>query len=365
MKRVTIDKRGSVTAQLSIATQALLSEKIQAQRGEIIAAKVLERSQRYGHLEDIYGRQVEIHVGDVVVGALGQRHALHGHGGVIPETLEVGDTIHMLNLGGVMGICKTSNPMVGPPTVLEVLGSVLTFPVIDSREGVPANLNMSEMSSTPALQEQHIKDVPILVIISGTCMNAGKTLAASAAVRALKKSGMGVDAAKFTGVAARKDVLSMLDCGATKAMTFGDVGLPSTSADSAPHSAKQLLYALSHQGTNPDVIVVEMGDGLLGAYGVMEILKDPIIAQIPTLHVCCASDPVGSFGAMALFANELKKRPDIFSGPVTDNHIGCQQIREQLHTKAFNAIIHTEEFGAAVVEGVKELQKLKHQKEEV
>lgn len=356
MKRVTIDKRGSVTAQISIATQALLGDTIHARRGELIAARVMERSQRYGHLEDIHGRQVSIHVGDVVVGALGQRHALHGHGGVIPEQLAVGDTIHMLNLGGVMGICQTSNPMVGPPTVLEVLGSVLTFPVIDSREGVPANLNMSPWASTPELGAEQVHEVPPLIIISGTCMNAGKTQAASVVVRALKRAGLEVSATKLTGVAARKDVLSMLDCGASKAMTFVDVGLPSTSPTSAPGAARQLLHALSHQSPSPDVIVVEMGDGLLGAYGVMEILEDEIFSQIPALHICCASDPVGSFGAMALFESKLGKRPDLFTGPVTDNHIGCQQIREQLDTQALNAIGHAAEFGAAVLEKFEKLR---------
>ncbi len=359
MKRVTIDKRGSVTAQLSIATQALLSDTIHARRGEIIAARVLERSQRYGYLEDVHGRQVAIHVGDVVVGALGQRQALHGHGGVIPESLEVGDTIHMLNLGGVMGLCQTSNPMVGPPTVLEVLGSVLTFPVIDSREGVPANLAMSPWASVEELDARHIPNMPPLIIISGTCMNSGKTMAASAVVRSLKKAGLEVNAAKLTGVAARKDVLSMLDCGATTAMTFVDVGLPSTSPESAPGSARQLLYALGQHNPAPDVIVVEMGDGLLGSYGVMEILKDPIISKVPALHICCASDPVGSFGAMMVFERELGRRPDLFTGPVTDNHIGCEQIRTQLDVQALNAIIHASEFGDVVLGELGKLIKIK------
>lgn len=356
MRRVIIDKKGSVTASLTIATQALLSDTIHAREGEIIAARVVERSQRYGHLEDVHGRQVSVHVGDVVVGALGQRHALHGHGGVIPDELNVGDTIHMLNLGGVMGLCQTSNPMVGPPTVLEVLGSVLTFPVIDSREGVPANLNMSSWASTPQLAMEDAHNVPPLIIISGTCMNAGKTLAASAVVRAFKQAELQVSATKFTGVAARKDVLSMLDCGATQAMTFVDVGLPSTSRTSAPRSARQLLQILSNQSPRPDAIVVEMGDGLLGAYGVMEILQDPVIAAIPALHICCASDPVGSFGAMTLFEQHLGKRPDLFTGPVTDNRIGCEQITQTLDIPAINAVAQPAEFGSAVLAAFERLR---------
>lgn len=356
MKRVTIDKRGSVTASITVATQALLSDKIVAREGELIAARVVERSLRYGHLEDIHGRQVAIHEGDIVIGALGRRNALHGHGGVIPDTLEVGDTLHILNLGGVMGLCQTSNPMVGPPTVLEVLGSVLTFPVVGSREGVPANLNMSHWASTPALTQEQIDNVPPLIFISGTCMNAGKTFAACAVVRAFVQANLTVSATKFTGVAARKDVLSMLDCGASQALTFVDVGLPSTSRTTAPRSALQLLRILSEQSPKPDAIIVELGDGLLGAYGVMEILKNDIISKIPAVHICCASDPVGSFGTATLFKQELGKRPDLFTGPVTDNQIGCAQITETLGVPALNAIAHAPEFGQAVLDAFESLR---------
>lgn len=349
MKRVTIDKRGSVTAAISVATQALLSTQINSREGELIAARVTRRSQRYGSLEDVHGRQVEVYEGDVVVGALGQRHALHGHGGVIPETLAVGDTLHMLNLGGVMGICHTSNPMVGPPTELEVLGSVLTFPVVGSREGLPANLNMSPHASVTPIDAASAKKVPPLIIVSGTCMNAGKTFAACAIVRAFVQAGLKVDAAKFTGVAAKKDVMAMVDCGAARSMTFVDVGLPSTTRASAPHAAKQLLHILSTQNPAADAIIVELGDGLLGAYGVMEILEDPIFRTIPAVHVCCASDPVGTFGAMTLFEARLGKRPDMFTGPVTDNRIGCEHIEKSLKTPAFNALEHSTAFGDAVL----------------
>jgi len=41
--------------------------------------------------------------GDLIAGVLGERRALHGYSGVIPERVAPGDILHLLNLGGVIG----------------------------------------------------------------------------------------------------------------------------------------------------------------------------------------------------------------------------------------------------------------------
>ncbi len=349
MRRVHVHKRGSVTAPLQIATDALLSDQIQAKEGALIAARVLTRSERYGCLEDIHGRPVELYKGDVIVGALGQRQALHGHGGQVPEALEVGDTIHLLNLGGVMGLCHTSNPQVGPPIELEVLGAVMAFPVVGSRQGTPATLQMAPLAEAPSLSLEQCADMPPLVVISGTCMNAGKTLAACAIVRSLHDAGHTIRVGKLTGVAARKDVMAMVDCGALGALTFVDVGLPSTTAHSAPLAALKVLHALYKQAPQADVLVLELGDGLMGTYGVMEILTHPVFAALQAVHVCCASDPVGAAGAAQIFKDKLGKPPTMITGPVTDNLVGCQIIEETLNLTAINALQHPKALGDAIL----------------
>jgi hypothetical protein len=63
--------------------------------------------------------------GDVIAGTLGFRRALKGFVGIVPDSLHVGDTIHVLNLGGVLGLCVGRNPDVGSPLETEVLGAVL------------------------------------------------------------------------------------------------------------------------------------------------------------------------------------------------------------------------------------------------
>ena len=81
----------------------------------------------------------KINKGDVMAGTLGYRRALKGFVGTIPESIHVGDTIHVLNIGGVLGVCIGKNPDVGSPLEVEVLGSVLL-------DGKPANIAQNALA---------------------------------------------------------------------------------------------------------------------------------------------------------------------------------------------------------------------------
>ena len=61
---------------------------------------------------------------DLGVTKLGHRKALRGYSGHLPADLSPGDTIQLLNIGGVLGVCDSANPDVGPPFDCEVLGTV-------------------------------------------------------------------------------------------------------------------------------------------------------------------------------------------------------------------------------------------------
>ena len=57
-----------------------------------------------------------------------------------PATSRVGDTIDVLNLGGILGRCTSVNPDIGPPFQAEVLGAILAFPELGDRIGRPAHI---------------------------------------------------------------------------------------------------------------------------------------------------------------------------------------------------------------------------------
>jgi hypothetical protein len=277
----------------------------------------------YDRLELTSGRMAKINKGDVLAGTLGYRRALKGFVGTIPESIHVGDTIHVLNLGGVLGVCIGKNPDVGSPLEVEVLGSVML-------DGRPANISKNALPPREDLPE-----CPPLVVVAGTCMSAGKTGAASELVKRFAQAGTRVAAAKLSGVAALKDTLDMEDHGAFATLSFLDCGLPSTARvkDLAPY-ARAILAELAAK--KPDVIVLELGDGILGDYHVGSFFEHSDLVAATKAVVMCANDLVAAWGAQKLM-EQWKIPITVVSGPVTDNQTGTDYIVEQLKLPAANA----------------------------
>ena len=153
-------------------------------------------------------------------------------------------------------------------------------------------------------------------------------------------------AAKLTGVSLLRDTLSMTDLGAFKSLFFGDAGIVSTNEAVAVPSSKGILNALNAE--EPDCLVIELGDGILGDYGVQAILSEPELMAAGAVHVMCANDPVAAWGAVELYKSKYGKKPDILSGPATDNGVGRDFIEGKLGVKAINARLEREKLGAAV-----------------
>ena len=332
MKSVFVDKVASVAQHSDLGNKLRLSADIPCEEGVLVAARVLNNKARYNQLELTSGRMATVTQGDIIVGALGHRKALLGYSGHLPTELAVGDTIQILNIGGVLGICDSANPDVGPPFDCEVLGTVLHFPYLGERIGVPARAGAQTLDPAATFD---VKGVPV-VALAGTCMDSGKTAAACAIVSRLRHRGMHVAACKATGVSLRRDILAMQDAGAGETMIFSDLGIVTTTADNGPALTRSLLTALA--GEQPDVIVLELGDGLLGAYGVEAILSDNAIRDALTAVVLCANDPVAAWGGARILRDQFEIEPAVVTGPATDNAVGIDQISERLGLTAINAL---------------------------
>ena len=332
MKSVVVDKIASVAQHNELASELRVSPDIPCEEGVLIAVRVLNNKSRYNQLELTSGRMATVNQGDIVVGALGHRKALRGYSGHLPAELQPGDTIQLLNIGGVLGVCDSANPDVGPPFDCKVLGTVLSFPYLGERIGVPARAGSETLDDAVPLETS---GVPV-VAMAGTCMDSGKTAAACAIVGRLRHLGFNVAACKATGVSLRRDVLAMEDAGAAETMIFSDFGIVTTTEANGPALTRALLSGLA---TNrPDVIVLELGDGLLGAYGVEAILSDSGIRDALTAVVLCANDPVSAWGGAKILRNDFDIEPAVVTGPATDNDVGVQQIGERLSLPAINAL---------------------------
>jgi hypothetical protein len=273
---------------------------------------------------------LELRGGDVLAGTLGTRRALRGYAGVVPSHISVGDTIDVLNLGGILGQCTSMNPDIGPPFRAEVLGAILAFPALGDRIGRPAHIKDHSVPPADALESA----VPV-VYVAGTCMNAGKTVAATELVRGLARAGLKVAAAKLTGVSLMRDALAMVDAGAVAALTFNDVGIASTHPGITVATAKGIFNRLA--GAKPDVIVAELGDGILGEYGVQDILHDRELMDVGAAYVMAAPDPVACWGAAELMRSQFALPITVITGPATDNEVGQIYVQTGLGLPAHNA----------------------------
>lgn len=343
MRTVVVDKIASVTQACGLSHEIRISADISCEEGIIVVVEILNTKSTYNTLELTSGRMAKITRGDVVVGALGHRKALFGYSGHIPESLKPGDIVQMLNIGGVLGICDSATPDKGKPFDCKVLGAVLTFPYLGERIGVPAKAGYKALDYHAAL---NARGVPI-VALAGTCMEAGKTAAACAIIARMRHRGLAVDAFKATGVSLRRDILAFEDSGARRTMIFTDLGIVTTTAKCGPALTRTMLTEMA--SGQPDVIVFELGDGLLGTYGVEAILRDPEIKAAMTAVVLSANDPVAAWGGVKLLRERFLLEPAAVTGPATDNQVGVQIIREQMNVEAFNAISHPADLGDHII----------------
>ncbi len=319
------DKIGSATSRLGLKASVRTSDINQPPRqGDVVAVRALGESITYGNLELPSGRLAKINIGDVIFGVLGKRRALKGFVGDVPLSLSAGDHLHILNLGGVIGECKGHHSSLSDAIEVEVIGAVV------DENGTALNIDRD------ALQPAELLDpsAPI-VVIAGTCMNSGKTVAATEIIKKANQAGLKVAAGKISGIACLRDTLHMHDHGAVATASFLDCGLPSTvGIDDLAPVAKAII---NHLNTfEPDLIVIELGDGIIGGYAVDSVLKDEEIKSATSSFVFCASDYVGVLGgitALSAFAIEI----DVVAGSVTDSQMGEDFVAGKYGISAGNA----------------------------
>lgn len=352
MRTVVVDKIASVTQSCGLGHEVrIATENLPSEEGVVVVVEILTNKANYNTLELTSGRMAKIKKGDIVVGALGPRRALFGYSGHVPKTLAAGDVIQMLNIGGVLGVCDSVNPDKGKPFDCRVLGVVLHFPYLGERIGVPARAGYRQLDLNAPL-ETH--GVPVIAL-AGTCMEAGKTAAACSIVSRMRHRGMVIDCFKATGVSLRRDILAMEDAGGRNSMIFTDLGVITTNRQVGPALTRTMISELSAK--RPDAIVFELGDGMLGAYGVDSILEDEALRRAFTGVVLSANDPVAAWGGVKLLRERFQIEPCVVTGPATDNAVGIDLIREQMKVPAFNALSDGAALGDCIIEAIGLAQK--------
>ena len=321
---VEADKIGSASSPLNLSrTISVVDSSPTPRAGDVVVARVLTDNATYNMLELPTGRLAKVNPGDVLVGVLGRRRALKGFVGDVPASVAAGDELHLLNLGGVIGSCSGHHSSFNDAIKVAVIGLAC-----DDR-GIVRNIGDVALP----LRETLGLTAP-LVVIAGACMNSGKTYAATEIIQLGTRAGVRVAAAKLSGIACLRDTLNMADHGAVAIASFLDCGLPSTvgAGDLAP-TAKAIIARLNE--STPDLIVIELGDGILGGYSVESVFEDREFRDAMAVLVFCASDYVGAWGGIELFRRRGIE-VDLIAGSVTDSKMGEEYIEQEFGVPAAN-----------------------------
>ena len=294
-------KIGSVLKHVSDISDYEIIDDVVAKIGSIVAVKVISVNQNYNKLELATGRNVELSEGDIVIGALGNRLASTGMCGYVPDELNKFDKINLLNLGGVIGLSKDHNVLMGSATECELLGSVI------DKLNKPLNL-------------KDFMVVKPLVAVLGTGIDSGKTTVTSFLIKSLSNYIDKISACKLAGTASQKDLYSYEDSGANKVLDFVDYGLPSTCLIDHDQVIESSLSIVNEAVKENDIVFVELGDGYHGQYGTKEIIESKQISENIKIIVICAYDVSGAVNILEnLNDSGFKDCLIIISGPVTNN----------------------------------------------
>ena len=324
IQQIEVDKIGSATSPLGLSRAvSVVPANGTPRAGDVVIVRVLTDNATYNMLELPTGRLAKVNPGDVMAGVLGRRRALKGFVGDVPNTVAQGDELHLLNLGGVIGRCTGHHSSLNDAIKVEVIGLAC-----DAKGSVR---NIADVALP--LRDTLGATAP-LVVIAGACMNSGKTYAATEIIQHGTRNGLRVAAAKLSGIACLRDTLNMADHGAIATASFLDCGLPSTVGTGDLSSVAKAIIARLNE-SRPDLIVIELGDGILGGYAVESVFDDQEFRTAMAALVFCASDYVGAWGGIELFRRRGIK-VDLVAGSVTDSQMGEDYIEREFGVPAAN-----------------------------
>jgi hypothetical protein len=292
--------------------------------GDYVVAEVLDSGELPCRIETASGRIAHTAPGDLILGALGVRAATLE---AVGHWREIGSDLAMQQLSAacVFGGCTSLSAWTHPLADLRYLGHAL-------RDG--RKLTMEAFAAAAETQDAPELRAPVILII-GTSMSAGKTVAGMAIVRRLKRMGLRVAGTKLTGVARLTDTLAFRDAGADFIADFVDAGVPSTVVEPPKFERAMARLFGKLAAAEPDVVVAEAGASPLEPYNgdaAVRLLGDRVRCL-----VLAASDPYAVAGVMSAFGT----RPDLVSGRAASTHAGVKLVEKLVGIPALDPLDNT------------------------
>ncbi|UCF43800.1 MAG: hypothetical protein JSV99_02410 [Planctomycetota bacterium] len=298
----------------------------QPEPGDLVYGEV-SRIGRHSSLENASGRIHMIHDGTRAVFTFGNRYAPDFYEGLVPD--EMTDQVDLLARSGMVGTVVTKNSLIKDPTKVKILGYV------SDRAGKFLNTRNFPLIEPRKKDKKYPR--ARMILICGTSMNSGKSMAAAACCWALTSLGHKVRAAKVTGTASLKDILLMNDSGARPYADFTHLGYPSTYL-----LEKDQLLTIFNQldlkyANNPkNFWVVEFADGIIQRETAILLSSADITSRIHKL-IFCANDAFGAIGGLNILNQRFGLVPDMISGVCSCSPLHIRELTEFTDIPVFNS----------------------------
>lgn len=227
----------------------LLSGQLLPEAGDLVLARV-ETLGHHKKLELVSSRRATLFEGDEIVVVYGDRYAPDQFEAIVPEHL---GACRLVAAGGVAARLLNRHDRMKTATRITPLG------LLADLAGHRINLKSSRLPKA-----DQIENKPLVLVVAGTSMNSGKTTTCANLIKGFARQKIKVAAAKFTGTGAGADYRALVDAGANPVYDFIDAGYVSTYRVHRDVLHDIVMTLGSHMAaSNPDVIVIEVADGLL------------------------------------------------------------------------------------------------------
>jgi hypothetical protein len=294
--------------------------------GDLVYGQI-SRIGQHMTLENVSGRIHAIHNGTKAIFVFGHRYAPDYYEGFVPE--ENCPQVDLLARSGVIGIVKTKKTLIKDPTRVDVLGYVC------SADGQVLNTKQFPLID-PRCKEKRRPRTP-MILVCGTAMNSGKSMAAVACCWVLSSLGYNVRASKVTGTASLKDILHMNDAGASHYTDFTHLGHPSTYMLDKPDLLNVFDTIDLKYANNPkNFWVVEFADGIIQRETSILLLSDEVRSRIHRL-LFCANDAFGAIGGLEILKKRFNLTPDAISGICSSSPLHIRELSEFTDIPVFDS----------------------------
>ncbi len=288
---------------------------------------VISRIGQHSSLENVSGRIHMIHHGTQGIFVFGNRYAPDYYEGLVPEKMS--PEVDLLARSGIVGIVRTKSSLVKDPTRVRISGYVC------DQDGTVLNTRPYSLIRPKKIEKKTPRSR--LILVCGTSMNSGKSMAAAACCWALTSQGYSVKASKVTGTASLKDILHMNDAGASVYTDFTHFGYPSTYLLSEEKVLDIFnLLDLKYANNPKNYWIVELADGIIQRETAMLLHSSDVTSRLHRL-IFCAADAFGAIGGLRFLKERFGLVPDAISGVCSSSPLHLRELSEFSSVPVFNS----------------------------